>query len=189
MADIMTKEERSIRMSRIHSTSTKPEIKLRSALWRFGFRYRINDKKLPGKPDIVLPKYRTVIFIHGCFWHGHKGCPTSHIPDTNTDFWTVKITRNQERDQEVWRQLEAKGWFVIIVWECQLKKAVLEETIHRVEAEIYQNRDQYLKTVGERKASRTAYLQEQKARKEKEAALKAELRRRQYSLQNRHLKQ
>lgn len=175
MADIMTKEERSNRMSRIHSVSTKPELKLRYALWLLGFRYRVNDKKLPGKPDIVLPKYRTVVFVHGCFWHGHKGCSTSHIPDTNKDFWTAKITRNQQRDQEVWRQLEANGWAVIIVWECQLKKAVLEETIRRVEEEIHLNGQQYNKAREERKASRLAYQMERKALKEKEFALRVEI--------------
>ena len=162
-------------MAAIHSASTKPELKLRRALWRLGFRYRVNDKKLPGKPDIVLPKYKTVIFIHGCFWHGHKGCKFYTVPKTNTDFWTAKISRNQERDQEEWRQLEAKGWSVIIVWECQLKKAALEETIRRVEEEIHLNGQQYQESMEERKASRLAYQQERKAQKEREAALKAEL--------------
>ena len=175
MADIMTKEERSIRMSRIHSASTKPEIKLRRALWRIGFRYKVNDKKLPGKPDIVLPKYHTVVFVHGCFWHGHKGCPTSHIPETNTEFWKAKITRNQERDQEVWRQLEAKGWSVIIVWECQLNKAAQDETIGRVRSEILRNGELYLSAQEERKRSREAYRQMRRQQLEKEAALLAEL--------------
>ena len=178
MADIMTKEERSIRMSRIHSASTKPEIKLRRALWRIGFRYKVNDKKLPGKPDVVLPKYHTVVFVHGCFWHGHKGCPTSHIPETNTAFWTAKIARNQERDQEVWRQLEAKGWFVIIVWECQLKKAEFQETIESVAAEIRQNGETLQQERQNRRASREAYRQERKARKEKESALLEEIKHR-----------
>lgn len=175
MADNRTPEQRHRNMAAIHSASTKPELKLRHALWRLGFRYRVNDKKLPGKPDIVLHKYRTVIFIHGCFWHGHKDCKFYTAPKSNTEFWTAKITRNQQRDQEVWRQLEAKGWAVIIVWECQLKKAVLEETIHRVEEEIHLNGQQYQKAKEERKASRLAYQQERKARKEKEAALMAEL--------------
>lgn len=175
MSDHLTPDQRHRNMAAIHSASTKPELKLRQALWRLGFRYRVNDKRLPGKPDIVLPKYRTVIFIHGCFWHGHNGCKYYTIPQTNTAFWTAKITRNQQRDQEVWRQLEAKGWAVIIVWECQLKKAVLEETIRRVEEEIHLNGQQYQKAKEERKASRLAYQQERKARKEKEAALMAEL--------------
>ena len=152
-------------------------MKLRQALWRLGFRYRVNDKRLPGKPDIVLPKYHTVIFIHGCFWHGHKGCKYYTVPKTNTDFWTSKITRNQERDQEVWRQLEAKGWSVIIVWECQLKKAVFDETIRRVEAEIHQNGENYRKAQAERRTAREAYLQDRRARKERESELMAEIKR------------
>ena len=175
MADNHSPEQRHRNMAAIHSASTKSELKLRQALWRLGFRYRVNDKRLPGKPDIVLPKYRTVIFIHGCFWHGHNGCKYYTIPQTNTAFWTAKITRNQQRDQEVWRQLEAKGWAVIIVWECQLKKAALEDTIRRVKEEIRLNGQQYQKAQEERKASRLAYQQERKARKEREVAIIAEL--------------
>ena len=175
MADIMTKNERSIRMSRIRSNSTKPEMKLRHALWRLGFRYRTNDKKLPGKPDIVLPKYRSIVFVHGCFWHGHKGCPISHIPETNTAFWVAKIIRNQERDQEVWRKLEAKGWSVVIVWECQLKKANLEETIDRGASEIIQNGETYWAVQEKRKTARKEYLQERKLRKEREQSLLEEV--------------
>lgn len=113
----------------------------------------MNDKRLPGKPDIVLPKYRTVIFVHGCFWHGHKDCKYYTIPKTNAEFWRAKVARNQERDQEVWRKLEAKGWSVIIVWECQLKKANLEETIKRVADEIVRNGEVYRATHEERKKS------------------------------------
>ena len=175
MADTMTMFQRHYTMSRVHSASTKPELKLRQALWRLGFRYRVNDKRLPGKPDIVLPKYRTVIFIHGCFWHGHKDCKFYTAPKTNTEFWTAKITRNKERDQEVWRQLEAKGWSVIIVWECQLKKAALDETIGRVRAEILRNGELYLSAQEERRRSREAYRQMRRQQLEKEAALLAEL--------------
>ena len=162
-------------MAAIHSVSTKPELHLRHAIWRLGFRYRVNVKSLPGTPDIVLPKYRTVIFVHGCFWHGHKNCKNASTPKTNTDFWTAKIKRNQEHDLEVWRQLEAKGWSVIIVWECQLKKAVLDETISRVEAEIRRNGEMHRQLQDERRKAREAYRQEQKARKEREAALLEEL--------------
>ena len=175
MPDNHTPDQRHRNMAAVHSASTKPELKLRHVLWCDGFRYIVNDKRLPGKPDIVLPKYRTVIFVHGCFWHGHKDCKNAQTPKSNTAFWKAKITRNQERDQEVWRQLEAKGWSVIIVWECQLKKAVIDETIARVEAEILRNGEQYQLEQEERKTSRIAYLQERKAKKEREAALKAEL--------------
>lgn len=162
-------------MSHVHSVSTMPELKLRHALWRLGFRYHVNVKSLPGSPDIVFPKYQTAIFIHGCFWHGHKGCKYYTVPKTNTDFWTAKVARNQERDQEVWRQLEAKGWFVIIVWECELKKAVLDKTIDRVEAEILRNGESLQQAKGDRKKAREEYRLEMKSRKEREAALKAEL--------------
>lgn len=162
-------------MSRISSKNTTPERAVKNVLWRKGYRYRLNDKRLPGTPDLVLPKYRTVIFIHGCFWHGHKGCKHYTIPKTNTDFWQKKVARNQERDEEVWRQLEAKGWFVIIVWECQLKKAALEETISRVEAEIIRNGELYRAALAERRRSREAYRQMRWKQKEKESALLAEL--------------
>lgn len=175
MPDNHTPEQRHRNMVAIHSASTKPELILRRALWSQGFRYKVNDKKLPGKPDIVLPKYRTVIFVHGCFWHGHKECRYFTVPLTNTNFWTAKINRNQERDQEVWRQLEAKGWCVIIIWECQLKKAVLDETIARVEAEIRQNGEAFRAAQDERRIARKEYLKERKALKDREVALKAEL--------------
>ena len=175
MADTFTKGQRHHIMSSVHSASTKPELALRHALWHLGFRYRTNDKRLPGKPDIVLPKYRTVIFLHGCFWHGHKDCKYYTIPKSNTDFWTAKVSRNQERDQEEWRQLEAKGWSVIIVWECQLKKAVLDETIARVEAEIRQNGEILRQAQDDRRKAREAYRLEQKARKERVERIKAEI--------------
>ena len=171
MADVHTPVQRHCNMAAIHSASTKPEMKLRHALWTQGFRYRINDKKLPGKPDIVLPKYRTAIFVHGCFWHGHKDCKFYTVPKTNTEFWTAKVARNQKRDQEVWRQLEAKGWAVIIVWECQLKNACFSETVQQVKAEIISNGERFTKEREERRASRQAYLKERKARKEREASL------------------
>ena len=163
-------------MAAIHSSSTKPELKLRRALWSLGFRYRINEKHLPGKPDIVLPKYRTVVFIHGCFWHGHKDCEYYTVPKTNTDFWTAKITRNQLRDQEVWRHLEAKGWYVIIVWECELKKHRFEDTVNSVAAEIVQNGNTYQYIQTARKKARALYQEERRRAKEREEALKAELR-------------
>ena len=171
VADILTKEERSVRMSHIHSDSTKPELRLRHALWNLSFRYRINDHRLPGSPDIVFPKYRTVVFVHGCFWHGHLNCKTSHIPKTNTDFWTAKVARHQARDQEVWRKLEAKGWSVIIVWECELKNAALEDTVFRVAQEIVRNGELYREDLEERKKARLKYQKERKERKERVLSL------------------
>ena len=175
MTDTMTDAQRHYTMSQVHSASTKPELKLRHALWRQGFRYRMNDRHLPGSPDIVLPRYRSVIFVHGCFWHGHKGCKNYTVPKTNTDFWVAKVARNQERDQEVWRQLEAKGWSVIIVWECELKKSVLDETINRIAEEIRQNGEDYRQAQEDRRKAREAYRQERKSIKEREASLMAEL--------------
>ena len=175
MSDVLTPSQRHRNMAAIRSVSTKPELILRRELWRHGFRYRVNDKRLPGRPDIVLPKYRTVVFVHGCFWHGNKDCLTSHIPETNTDYWAAKITRNQERDQEVWRKLEAKGWSVIIVWECELKKAKLEETIDRVAEEIVRNGEAYQVAQLERKKTREEYRRERKERKEREQSLLEEV--------------
>lgn len=174
MPDVLTKEQRHRNMVAIRSTSSKPEVTLRHFLWEKGFRYRVNVKRLPGSPDIVLPKYRTAIFVHGCFWHGHQDCKYYTVPKTNTEFWKAKVARNQERDQEVWRQLEAKGWFVIIVWECQLKKAHLEETVKAVSAEIRRNGEALKKAKEERKKAQEVWLQMRKARREREAALNAE---------------
>lgn len=175
MPDNHTPEQRHRNMAAVHSKATKPELKLRNALWLQGFRYRVNVKRLPGTPDIVLSKYRTVIFVHGCFWHGHKGCKSASTPKSNTDFWTAKIARNQERDQDVWRQLEAKGWYVIIVWECQLKKAVLDETISKISEEIYHNGEAIQQIAEERKKAREVYQLEMRSRREREASLRAEL--------------
>ncbi len=177
MPDVLNPDQRHRNMAAIHSASTKPELKLRLALWRMGFRYRVNEKRLPGTPDIVLSKYRTAVFVHGCFWHGHKGCKYYTVPKTNTEFWKAKVARNQERDQDVWRQLEAKGWYVIIVWECELKKNAFEETVDRVSKEIIQNGEAYKSAQEERRRSRETWRQMRKAQHEKEAAIKAELKR------------
>ena len=167
--------QRHYRMSCIRSSDTRPERYLRKALWYLGFRYRINDKRLPGSPDIVFPKYRTVVFVHGCFWHGHKGCKNYTVPKTNTDFWEGKVARNQERDQEVWRKLEAKGWSVIIVWECQLKKMRIDETVQRVVEEIIQNGETYRSAQEDRKNAREAYRKNRKAKKDREMILMDEV--------------
>lgn len=171
----MTPEQRYKCMSSVRSANTKPEIRLRKAIWKLGYRYRVNDRRLPGTPDIVLPKHRTVIFVHGCFWHGHRGCKHYTVPKTNVDFWTAKIARNQERDQEVWRSLEAKGWYVVIVWECELRKNMFEGTICRVEKEILANGESYRRQKEERshlREQRWIELREQKAR---QSALLAEI--------------
>jgi DNA mismatch endonuclease Vsr len=113
--------KRSYNMSRIRSTNTKIEVLVRHWLFAHGYRYRINDKRYPGKPDIVLPKYRTVIFVHGCFWHYHGNCPIARMPNTNVSYWEHKLLSNRERDDRNIKALELMGWKVIVVWECELK--------------------------------------------------------------------
>ena len=135
MADTKTPAERSENMSRIRSTNTKPEEIVRKYLFSHGFRYRKNDKRYPGKPDIVLPKYRTIIFVNGCFWHMH-GCSRSRLPRSNQEYWKPKIERNIQRDAENQQKLEADGWKVIVVWECELKKRIAEERLSRLCEEI-----------------------------------------------------
>lgn len=119
--DVHDKKTRSYNMSQIKGKNTRPEEIVRKYLFSCGFRYRKNDRKLPGTPDIVLPKYRTVIFVNGCFWHGHEGCRYYVIPSTNTEFWVNKINTNICRDKKKRQQLEQLGWKVITFWECQLK--------------------------------------------------------------------
>ncbi len=162
-------------MSRIRGINTQPEIKLRKELWRNGFRYIINDNRLPGKPDIVLPKYRTVIFVHGCVWHGHEGCPKYVIPKSHVDYWTLKIARNRQRDQEVWRQLEAKEWSVIVVWECQLNNRNFQSTVETVLNGIVKNGEDYRLSIETRKCSREEYYLKQRLSKERECKLLSEV--------------
>lgn len=108
-------------MRNFKSKNTKIEFLIRKPLHRRGFRYKLHEKKLPGTPDLVFPKYNAIILIHGCFWHGHEKCPISHIPSSNADFWTAKIERNKKRDADNLSKLSAKGWRVLIVWECAIK--------------------------------------------------------------------
>ncbi len=131
--DKMTKEQRSRCMASVHSKNTKPEMLVRRYLFARGFRYRVNHPHLPGHPDIVMRKYRTVIFVNGCFWHGHKGCGIFLMPKTRTDFWNAKIERNKARDKEEQRQLALMGWHCVTVWECQLKPKVREATLQALE--------------------------------------------------------
>ncbi len=121
--DRLTPEQRSWNMSRIRSKDTSIEIKVRKYLFKNGFRFRKNDKRYPGKPDIVLPKYKTVIFVNGCFWHMHKDCNEGRIPKTNFDFWKSKMERNVSNDKLHYNQLRALGWSVIVLWECELDKS------------------------------------------------------------------
>jgi DNA mismatch endonuclease, patch repair protein len=137
--DILTKEKRSWNMSRIRCKDTKPEKIVRSVLHKNGFRFRLNRKDLPGKPDIVLPKYQTVIFVHGCFWHRHPQCRFAYNPKSRVKFWQNKFNENIERDRFVKKELRKMGWKVIVVWECELKNDKKEKSINRILNELCQN--------------------------------------------------
>ncbi|MEI6749028.1 MAG: DNA mismatch endonuclease Vsr [Bacteroidota bacterium] len=132
MADVHSEEVRSYNMSRIKGKDTKPEMLVRKFLFTKGFRYRLHDKRLPGKPDIVLPKYKTVLFIHGCFWHGHDGCRYFVVPKTRTDWWLNKIDNNKLNDLQSVRALVADGWRTIVIWECELKPNERESTFSKL---------------------------------------------------------
>ena len=127
--DKLSPQQRHANMAAIHGQDTKPEMVVRRYLWGHGFRYRLHHPRLPGKPDIVMRKYRTCIFVNGCFWHGHEGCRYYSIPKTNTEFWMAKIQRNHERDVEVQHRLASMGWHCITIWECELKPKVREKTL------------------------------------------------------------
>lgn len=136
MVDKFTKETRSYVMSQIKGKDTKPEIIVRKYLFSKGLRFRKNDKRYPGSPDIVLPKYKTVVFVHGCFWHMHDGCKHAVMPKSNIEYWENKLYRNKERDKRNQEKLEEMGWNVIIVWECQLKKDKREQTLEKLYEQI-----------------------------------------------------
>lgn len=126
-------------MSRIRGKDTEIEIKVRQWLFHEGFRFRKNVRKLPGTPDIVLPKYKTVIFVHGCFWHRHPGCKNATTPKTRTDFWNKKFARNVANDRKNKEKLQALGWNVVVVWECELDNKHFLETMERMKAELLNN--------------------------------------------------
>jgi DNA mismatch endonuclease (patch repair protein) len=135
--DIYPEKKRSEIMSKISGKDTKPEIYVRKFLFSKGFRYRVNDKRYPGKPDIVLPKFKTIVFIHGCFWHGHTGCKASELPETRKDFWKKKIGDNITRDERNIEILKSRGWHVIIVWQCEIKnKTGREDKLQSLVTEI-----------------------------------------------------
>jgi DNA mismatch endonuclease, patch repair protein len=121
MTDHLTPEKRSWNMARIKSADTKPEKAVRSILHRMGYRFRLHGKDLPGRPDIVLPKHRTVIFVHGCYWHRHEGCRYSFMPKSRVDFWAKKFKNNVKRDKRNQDELKMLGWKVMVIWECELK--------------------------------------------------------------------
>ena len=169
MTDRLTPAQRHRCMSHIRSKNTKPELKVRQWLWQHGYRYRLNVKGVPGKPDIVMRKYRTALFVNGCFWHGHN-VETCHgaslqitnsqcckIPKSNREFWVNKIRRNQERDEQNYKVLQENGWQVLVVWECQLKPALIEQTMRQVEVLL---QEYFLQTFS-RKAKPYIHLEEE----------------------------
>ncbi len=137
--DKHSKEVRSYNMSMIKSSNTKPEEMVRKYLFSKGLRYRKNVKTLPGKPDIVLKKYKTIVFVNGCFWHGHKNCKYFVMPKSNIEFWEDKISKNVKRDHETYEILTQMGWNIIIVWECELKKSKRENTLEYLYYNILRN--------------------------------------------------
>ena len=134
--DVHDKVTRSYNMSRIRGVNTKPEETVRKYLFANGFRYRKNDRRFPGTPDIVLPKYKTVIFVNGCFWHKHEGCKDFVWPKNNAEFWKDQLGKNTERDQRNYALLEQQGWRVLIVWECELKPGVRASRLEKLVSEV-----------------------------------------------------
>lgn len=139
MTDILSPEKRSWNMSRIKGKDTKPEKIVRSNLFKNGFRFRKNDSRFPGKPDVVLPKYKTVIFVNGCFWHQHSGCKQATMPKSNTEFWEKKLNRNVEKDKENISAIKSMGWNAIVIWECEINKN-FEQVMKSVIEEIRRSR-------------------------------------------------
>ena len=131
--DKLTKEQRHKCMSSIKGKDTKPELLVRKFLFKRGYRYRLNHPRLPGHPDLVMLKYHSVIFVNGCFWHGHEGCKYFILPKSNTDFWKTKIERNKERDIEVQKELAKMGWHCITIWECQLRPNIKDQTLESLD--------------------------------------------------------
>ena len=178
MPDRMTPEQRHDCMASIHSEDTRPEQAVRRELWHRGYRFRKCVRTLPGTPDIVLPKYRTCIFVNGCFWHGHKGCSKFVMPKTRTEFWVNKIARNQERDLVNIQRLESIGWSAITVWECELSKSSIENTMEKIESMLEENRTKWEAYQAHRRESRKFAIEQARRRREVNAIIEAELKER-----------
>ena len=178
MPDRMTPEQRHNCMASIHSEDTRPEQAVRRELWHRGYRFRKCVRTLPGTPDIVLPKYRTCIFVNGCFWHGHKGCSKFVMPKTRTEFWVNKISRNQERDLVNIQRLESIGWSAITVWECELGKSSIENTMEKIESMLEGNRTKWEAYQAHRRESRKFAIEQARRRREVNAIIEAELKER-----------
>ena len=178
MADKLNTQQRHHCMSRIRGKDTKPEILVRKGLHARGFRFRLQDRKLPGRPDIVLPKYGVAIMVNGCFWHGHKGCRYATKPKSNIEFWETKIARNKHRDEVTSAHLEALGWTVIVVWECELRgKETAEARIQTLAEEIRSSGELKKQKEDRRRLSRAAAKRERELLLERQAALEKELKR------------
>ncbi len=170
-----TPTQRHCCMSRIRSKDTRPELAVRRELWRRGYRYRLHDKKFPGSPDLVLKKYRTVIFVNGCFWHGHKGCTKYVQPKSNKEFWQHKIMNNRERDLIMVQKLETHDWNIITVWECEVSKARITETIQRIENELKANKEKWDKLKERYRMNRKKANEERRRRLEAELDMKFQI--------------
>ena len=178
MPDKLTPAQRHKCMSRIRGKDTRPELLVRRGLHSRGLRFRLQDRKLPGRPDIVLPKYSVAIMVNGCFWHGHKGCRYATKPKSNIEFWEAKIARNRHRDEVTTAHLEALGWTVITIWECELRgKEAAETRIGTLVQEIRAAGERKRKNEEQRKKSRAEMKTERMRMLEKQALLEAEIRR------------
>ena len=176
MPDILTKSQRHQCMSHIRGKNTKPEILVRKSLHARGFRFRLHNKKLPGSPDIVLPKYGVAIMVNGCFWHGHKGCRYATKPKSNVEFWETKIARNRHRDEVTNAHLEALGWHVITVWECELRgKAEVASKLDALAEEIREAGAAQSKCKELSRRNRTEYRMALKEMMERQSQLEREV--------------
>ena len=176
MLDKLTPSQRHHCMSRIRGKNTKPEILVRKGLHARGFRFRLHNKKLPGSPDVVLPKYGVAIMVNGCFWHGHKGCRYATKPKTNVEFWETKIARNRHRDEVTNAHLEALGWTVITIWECELRtSSLLDDRLNTLAEEIRRAYETQRIKDRDKRQSRVLARKEREELLRRQAKLEAEI--------------
>lgn len=175
MSDTLSQTQRSYNMSRIRGKDTKPEILVRKGLHARGFRFRLQDRRLPGRPDVVLPKYGVAVMVNGCFWHGHKGCRYATRPKTNEEFWEAKIARNRHRDEVTEAHLEALGWTVITIWECELRGGAAQARLEALADEIRRAGELRREREACKRQSRLEARREREAMQERQAALEAEI--------------
>ena len=176
MSDTLSQIQRSYNMSRIRGKNTKPEILVRKGLHARGFRFRLHNKKLPGSPDIILPKYGVAIMVNGCFWHGHKGCRYATKPKTNIEFWEAKIARNRHRDEVTTAHLEALGWTVITIWECELRtNSQLDDRLNTLAEEIRRAYETKRIKDRDKRQSRVLARKEREELLQRQAKLEAEI--------------